>query len=443
MRSLRFAPLLALTLSACNCNQVATDLVDATPADRGVVFRDATPADAPQIDAEGPDAAVADAEPTADAELTDVELADAELADAELTDAELTDAGTSTDAGVDDGGTPLDAEVDAGDIDAGPADIGPTIDLSQLTWSIRALIDPRAAPFGDPQTVAPRNVRGLALSPDGLTLYAGYLNTSTTTAEIRRIGLSHTGTIAPFLNRLIGYGGKALAVDDAGRVYAAGQERITVHAATLGPPIFTVDGLVQCDGVAVTREAGALVLYSTDRTLGTLERRVLTETGTTGLSGATLDGLGGSGQLTISPAGSLRNVKVDPAGRIWIAAYAGNRVYRVAPDGTGLTSAVVQQPFDLGFDGPYVLITHNLARDLTRIDAETLAIVPPSAAPPWSALGLVHDGQNHLGALTGLVVIPQIGFFVANETGATVDSVDPGSGLVFRYDDPILWAEGP
>lgn len=240
------------------------------------------------------------------------------------------------------------------------------------------------------------------------------------------------------MNRAFGLGAKAIAVDDVGRVYVAGQERITVHTSSLTGPIFEIPGLVRCEGLAVTREAGELVVYSTDRTLGTLERRVLSESGGA-ITGAVLSGLGGLGQLSVDPTGSLRNVKVDPSGRIWIVAYAGNRVYRLEPDGGSLVSTHVEQPFDLGFDGPYVLVTHDLARDITRLDANTLAAVPPSAAPPWTNLGLVFDGQNHLGALTGLVVVPNVGFFVANESGSSFPVPDPVNGGTVTLDDPILW----
>jgi hypothetical protein len=332
-------------------------------------------------------------------ELDATEL-DATFPDATELDATFPDA-TELDATFADAAAPDATDPDASAPDVGPSDGGPSIDFAALSWSIQAIVDPRTSVFGVPQTNGPRNLRGLAISPSGRYLYAGYLNTSSISAELRQIDLTLSGTAA-IVNRAFGLGGKSIAVDDLGRVYVAGQERITVHTSSLTGPIFEIPGLIRCEGLTVTREAGELVVYSTDRTLGTLERRVLSESGGA-ITGAVLSGLGGLGQLSIDPNGSLRNVKVDPSGRIWVVAYAGNRVYRLDPDGGGLVSTHVEQPFDLGFDGPYVLVTHDLARDITRLDANTLAAVPPGAAPPWTTSA--WSSTDRLSALTGLVVL--------------------------------------
>ncbi|MFO0722147.1 MAG: hypothetical protein U1E65_00100 [Myxococcota bacterium] len=482
---LRTAPLLSLILAACQCGEDpdlhkdATVLLDATAGD-------AKPADAVAQDVEVVDLGVIedagfiedagvieDSGVIEDAGVVDdsgvIEDAGA-IEDAGVVDDSgvIEDAGVIDDSGlIDDAGTvvldagfadaaeldagfpdaaepdasPVDASaLDASAVDAGPADGGPSIDFAALGWSIRAIIDPRIQVLGQAQTNFPRNARGLAMSPDGRYLYVGYLNTSSVTSEVRQIDLSLSSSTTPFINRAVGLGGKSIAVDDMGRVYIAGQERITVHTSTLGAPIFEISGLVRCEGLTVTREAGELVLYSTDRTLGTLERRVLTESGL-GISAATLSGLGGLGAVTIDTLGSLRNVKVDPSGRLWVVAYAGNRVYRLDSDGSNVVSTHVEQPFDLGFDGPYVLVTHDLARDITRLDANSLAPIPPSAAPPWSALNLITDGQNHLGALTGLVVVPNVGFFVTNESGASQPVPDLVNGGFVTLDDPVFWVQ--
>ncbi len=411
---------------------------DATELD--ATFPDAAELDATELDATFPDATELDATEFDATELDATELdateLDATFPDATELDATFPDA-TELDATFADAAAPDATDPDASAPDVGPSDGGPSIDFAALSWSIQAIVDPRTSVFGVPQTNGPRNLRGLAISPSGRYLYAGYLNTSSISAELRQIDLTLSGTAA-IVNRAFGLGGKSIAVDDLGRVYVAGQERITVHTSSLTGPIFEIPGLIRCEGLTVTREAGELVVYSTDRTLGTLERRVLSESGGA-ITGAVLSGLGGLGQLSIDPNGSLRSVKVDPSGRIWVVAYAGNRVYRLDPDGGGLVSTHVEQPFDLGFDGPYVLVTHDLARDITRLDANTLAAVPPGAAPPWTTLSLVFDGQNHLGALTGLVVLPNVGFFVANESGSSFPVPDPVNGGTVTLDDPILW----
>src|SRR6266853_5156778 len=41
-------------------------------------------------------------------------------------------------------------------------------------WSVQYLIDNSRTVFGRPQKVSPRHNRGLAISPDGKYLYAGY-----------------------------------------------------------------------------------------------------------------------------------------------------------------------------------------------------------------------------------------------------------------------------
>jgi hypothetical protein len=169
--------------------------------------------------------------------------------------------------------------------------------------------------------------------------------------------------------------------------------------------------------------------------LGTLERRVLVETATS-VRSSTLAGFGGTGRITLDPRGSLRNVKVDPTtGQIWVVAYDANRIYNIAPDGTTTASVTIEQPFDIGFNGRAVIVSHNFARNVTAFDSLTLAPAGSQSEPPWSMLGLVPMGLGEVGALTGLVVIPGKGFYVANEAGATT------TDALGRYNvEPILFA---
>jgi hypothetical protein len=70
------------------------------------------------------------------------------------------------------------------------------IDLGSLNWSVQYLIDQSQTILGSPQAAAPRDNRGLAISPDGQYLYAGYNNGP----EVRKIDLTQadytTATVA-------------------------------------------------------------------------------------------------------------------------------------------------------------------------------------------------------------------------------------------------------
>src|SRR4051794_32433587 len=55
-------------------------------------------------------------------------------------------------------------------------------------WSVQYLLDTSQSMFGKPMKVYPRRVRGLAISPDGKYLYAGY-NHSFEGGEVRRIAI--------------------------------------------------------------------------------------------------------------------------------------------------------------------------------------------------------------------------------------------------------------
>lgn len=344
--------------------------------------------------------------------------------------------GAGADGSVDDAGPGAGDGGGAGAADGGTRDGGPTIDLGHLTWAIQIMIEPAATVLGSAQTTAPRSVRGLALSPDSRYLYAGYNNGSQATAEVRQIDLRLQGDVAPFVAHRLGVGSKALAVDDQGRVYVAGDAQVTVLTSSLTRVLFTIGGLTACEGVAVARESGALILYSSDRMRGTLERRRVTEAGPA-ITAASLDGFGGTGSLTLDGSpDSLRNVRIDPRGRIWVASYRSNRIYRLEPDGSGLVHQDVSQPFDLGFDGDQVIVSHGTALNVTVLDFESMQALG-TFQPAWAGLGLVPAGAGGQGSLSGLVVLPASGLYLANETGTTTATVSP------HGDDPILWAHAP
>ncbi len=313
------------------------------------------------------------------------------------------------------------------------------LDLDNLHWSIQILIDQSEVVFGDPQTTRPRDNRGLAISPDGRYLYAGYNTSLYDGGEVRRIDLTRSGNTEPFVSRVTGVRGKSIAVDDVGRVYLAEGETIQVYDPTLSVNLFTIPNLTNTEGVAVTRQQQQLVLYNSDRSDGTVEKRFVTEDGL-GISSVMLDvGFGANGSLTLAPG--LRGVEVDNQKRIWVAGFSNDTLYRISENGVVEDSLNVTNPMDIGFDDQTVLVTRFTDRLISRYDEETLTSVGPDLTVPWEELRLDPNGQNGIGALSGIVVLPGGGIYVANEAGQTLPFENPpGSGVFVDDNDPILFA---
>jgi len=61
------------------------------------------------------------------------------------------------------------------------------MDVSNPQWSVHYLIDQSQTVFGASQFDSPRDVRGLALAPDGRYLYAGYNNPSSDPDHIKQV----------------------------------------------------------------------------------------------------------------------------------------------------------------------------------------------------------------------------------------------------------------
>jgi DNA-binding beta-propeller fold protein YncE len=319
-----------------------------------------------------------------------------------------------------------------------PAEVD-NIDLDNLDWSIQILIDQSETVFDDPQFTRPRDNRGLAISPDGGTLYAGYNNSLYEGGEVRRIDLSLSGNVEPFLSRVTGVRGKSIAVDDVGRVYLAEGATIQIYDPNLSTLLYTISDLTTTEGVAVTRQEGQLVLYNSDRTNGTLEKRILSEDGA-GISSVMPDGsFGANGVITLT--GNLRGVEIDNQGRVWVAGFGTNTLYRVSADGATVDSLSVENPIDIGFDGQVVLVTRYIDRLISRFDADSLTSLGSDLTVTWEELGLDSGEQNSDGALSGIVVIPGEGFYVAHEAGQTLPFEEPpGSEYYIDDNDPILFA---
>ena len=293
-------------------------------------------------------------------------------------------------------------------------------------WSVQYMIDQSQTVGGYSQFSDPRMNRGLALSPDGKYLYAGYNNPNPKLPDppgkhdkqVRMIDTTVADYTAATVAILQGDRGKAIATDDKGRVYLAeGSDTDTkdgpgihIYDANLATKLLTIGvgtGLTKPEGVAVTRENGQLVLYVTDRTLKTLNRFLITE-------GPPLTA---TLTATIAIGAELRGVEVDPAGRIWMAGYADGTVYRVNSDGTGLVSATVGgKPMDIDFCCGQVFVTQFTTRTITVLKQDDLSFVD-TLTPPWADLKLDPGGNV---ALSGIAVASGA-IYVANEAGQTAN----------------------
>ncbi len=284
-------------------------------------------------------------------------------------------------------------------------------------WNVQYLVDNSQEAFGRSQKVWPRRNRGIALSPDGKYLYLGYHHGGNNQGEVRKIAVGITDDYARATFQVLqGPLGKALACDDKGRVYIADQGKILIYDENLDHLLLSIPTPL-CEGVCVVRESGDLILYSSDRQLGSITRWAIEEKGDT-VASATRAGLDGTGQLFLEGATSLRNVEVDPSGNIWVADHEGGRVYRVSKDGKKVDKANIGTPFDIAFEGTRAYITRTKECIVTVMDADTMKVVG-NLSVPWDELELSPSGNNRIAALSGIVTVLGKGFFVTNESGQT------------------------
>jgi sugar lactone lactonase YvrE len=285
-------------------------------------------------------------------------------------------------------------------------------------WSVQYLIDQSQSVFGFSQERWPRHNRALAISPDGKSLYAGYHQSLDWKGEVRKIDLRIPDYQRATSRRLYGPLAKAIAVDWEGRVYIADPSGILIYDSKLSRQQYVIPE-VDCEGVAVGREGGSLVLYCSNRKEGTIHRWVL-ERGGGKIVDAKEAGLDGDGELVIWGAKSLRGVAIDAKGRIWVADLEGSKVYRVDRDGKNLVSADVKTPMAIGFDGAKVFVTNYTNREITLMDEDMN--VTGTLSVPWQELELSVFGNNRDGALSGIAVVPgDLGFYVTNERGQTAN----------------------
>lgn len=301
----------------------------------------------------------------------------------------------------------------------------PATASEQYRWSVQYLIDQSQSVFGRSQFTAPRGDRALAVSPDRKFLYSAYLWTPTSkgnwknATEIRKIDISEPdyekATVALLPSSIT----KALAVDEAGRVYAAMGNNVRIYDADLAHELFSIP-TVTCDGVAIAHEGGQTVLYTTERDRGTVKRFEISSDSFGAISKVKQAGFeNGAGEFRIPGAMSLRGVTVDSHGRIWVADLGGDSVYRIEPSGKDLKSIKLHTPMAIAFDGSkgYVSLWRN--REIAVISDE-MAVVG-ALTVPWKELEMSVLGNNHQGALAAIAVDPGKGFWVANEHGQTAD----------------------
>ncbi len=353
------------------------------------------------------------------------------------------------------------------------------IDLDVPDWSVAYLIDQSETVLGYPQAQWPRDARGLAVftaSSGSTFLYVGY-NTNDDDGvgpwvdgggEVRKIDLGTLSIVggkyqmnndytAATTARLPGHRGKAIAVDDIGRVYLAEPNGVSVWDADLSINLFNVPAAAGAnptaiEGVSVYRDpqSNQLLLYTADRNNSTLNRFELTESAGA-ITAATQAGLGGTGQLAITDGTTnLRNVEVDPnSGNVWVADMGNGRILRVDPNTAAITGSTVDLPqtFDIGFDGDQVLISQYNQLKITILNTADMshksAIDLPMVA---GSLFIDPDGQSGGGAFAGIAVIPGVGVFVNNEQGQTSNEMSAygvTTDSFFDDNDPILFAHAP
>ncbi len=285
-------------------------------------------------------------------------------------------------------------------------------------WTVQYLIDNSQAVKGQSQKVWPRRNRGLAMSPDGKFLYAGYHHGGNGEGEIRKIVIGETEDYVRATERVLrGPLGKAIATDDKGRVYIANEGEVLIYDEDLSHLQFSFESNL-CEGVATVREGNELILYTTGRQSGSVRRWVMTEKDNQIVDVVLSNSFGEKGEVRIKNAVDIRGVEVDKKGRVWVADPTGDRVYRISKDGKNVESIELPSPMDIGFDGDRVFVTLARERQIAVLETDSMKLLG-NLSVPWNELELSPPGNNRTGALCGIVVAPGKGFFVANESGQT------------------------
>lgn len=291
-----------------------------------------------------------------------------------------------------------------------------TLSLDDLTPGVQYLIDQSQSVLGTNQFNQPRNNRGLAISPDGEYLYAGYNNPSSG-YEVRKIDLSEPDYNDATVAHLVGVSrGKAIDVDDQGRVYLADADKIKIYDADLTSLQHEIT-VSKGEGVATARESGTLYLYASDRNTGQLSKYELTETAGTVTASALETSWGTSGTVDVNTVdGDLRGVGIDKNGRIWIADN-DNGVYVVAADGSSsnLISSI-SNAIDVDFDDDVALVTRSTDMLISRFNVNTQLSAGADFSVDVAPLALTDSpATGGDGGVEGIVVVPSFGIYLAGD----------------------------
>lgn len=333
-------------------------------------------------------------------------------------------------------------------------------------WSVQYWVDASSSSPYD-QSLLPRDNRGLALSPTNQYLYAGYNNSTNERGEVRKIDTLETDPLnqAAVKAVLFGFRGKAIAVDDKGRVYLAEgfhatfdpnplthdlTKQVVIYDSDLTTLLFSFGSEAGCagsashyclppgsrpEGVAVVRQGTSLVLYVSDRALDTLTQYTLTESGS-GISSATFNAA-----VIVPGAPDLRGVEVDKSGRIWIADpnTLGGQVFVYNSDLTPASPPIlVSGAMDIGFDDVNAFVTQgpNPSGSTITVLSQTSPFAPVTTlTPPYASLNIstTANGIGEEPRLSGIAVACPLfgcttpGFYVANEAAWTFAPNDDAS----------------
>jgi len=319
-------------------------------------------------------------------------------------------------------------------------------------WTVQYLIDNSQQVFGRSQKVWPRRGRGLALSPDGKYFYIGYTH-GANGGEVRKVAIGVTDDYTRATSRALqGPMGKAICCDDKGRVYIANEGEILVYDGNLHQEQQNIQ-VGMCEGLCVVREGQKLVMYISDRQFGVVQRYALEEKDSE-VTGAKLEGFGGTGEVELKNSTNLRGLEVDGKGNVWVADSDAGKVYRISKDGKTVDAVDVPNAMDIGFDGNRAFVTRGKDRVIAVLETDSMKLIG-NLSVPWEELELTPTGNNRGGLLSGIVVVPGKGFFVSNENGQTADqrsiygradeNTDFVTGKLYRDaylddNDPILRA---